>query len=500
MVVQCVLGFDVGTSSSKGVLVSLDGAVLASETAPHQVSRPAPGHVEVDAADWWMEFLEITTRLLATDLGSVIEVLAVGVSGMGPCVLLTETDGTPVRPAILYGVDTRGGAQIDRLTHELGADDIVAVGGTPLSSQAAGPKIAWIAENEPDSYARASRLFMPASRLVWKLTGAYMLDHHSASQCWPMYDINKGSWHEPWAQLVAPGIELPELFWADDVVGLVSARASDASGLPAGIPVVAGTIDAWSEAISVDAHHTGDLMLMYGTTMFLIATVPDIVRTPSMWTTSGAYQGSHSLAGGMSTSGAITSWVKTLAGDPSYESLIAEADAAGPGSHGLLMLPYFAGERTPLLDPDARGVLAGMTLSHNRGDLYRATLEATGFAVRHNVETMRAAGAAISRVVAVGGGTRAGLWTQIVSDITGITQEIPTTTIGASYGAAYLAACAISSGGPPRIDQWNPPLHSVVPNPAVTDLYDDLYAMYRDLYPATRDVAHRLAALQGAIS
>ena len=258
-----------------------------------------------------------------------------------------------------------------------------------------------------------------------------------------------------------------------------------------------GTIDAWSEAVSVDAQNVGDLMIMYGTTMFLIATVAETIRNSSMWSTIGALRGTRNLAGGMATSGAITAWLRELTGSPDYPTLIAEAVAAGPGSHGLLMLPYFAGERTPLLDPDARGAILGLSLRHNRGDLYRAALEATALGVRHNVEAMQVAGADIERAVAVGGGTQGGLWTQIVSDVTGLPQAIPTITIGASYGAARLAARSLAETD---TQGWNPPLHRIEPNPSRRAGYDDLYALYRTLYPATRDITHALARREEAFA
>ena len=170
---------------------------------------------------------------------------------------------------------------------------------------------------------------------------------------------------------------------------------------------------------------------------------------------------------------------------------LAEADASGPGANGLLVLPYFAGERTPIMDADARGLIAGLTLTHTRGDLYRAVLEAVALGVRHNIDVMRAAGASIDRIVAVGGGTEGGLWTQIVSDVTGLAQVIPSKTIGASYGAALMAAQIEHEVS---INDWNPPAGIRVPETAVAADYDDLYRLYLDLYPATREIVHALAA------
>ncbi|SDB96437.1 xylulokinase [Raineyella antarctica] len=487
-----VMGVDVGTSSSKGVLAGLDGSVLATAVRTHEVSRPHPGHVEMGAEVWWEEFCSLSRELLAARPD--VEVEAVGVSGMGPCVALADADSVPVRPAILYGVDSRAVVEIEEWRDRLGGDDaILERCGSTLTTQAAGPKIAWVARNEPAVYARAVRLFMPASYLAWNLTGAYVLDHQSASQCTPMYDIEARAWYPAWAEQIAPGIELPPLSWAGDVAGTVTPDASTATGLPAGIPVTTGTIDAWSEALSVDAHNPGDLMLMYGTTMFFVNTVTEPVRSPSLWGTIGALPGTRNVAGGMATSGAITGWLRELFGSPDFGDLVAEADAAGPGAHGLLMLPYFAGERTPLMDPSARGIIAGLTIDHTRGDLYRAALEATGLAVRHNIEAIEAAGGRIERIVAVGGGTRGDVWTQIVSDIAGRPQVIPRETIGASYGIAWLAACLRTTI---TAAEWNPPAKVLTPRPENAEGYEELYALYRELYPATASIAHHLAARQ----
>jgi xylulokinase len=487
---RAVLSVDVGTSSSKGVLVDLAGRLLASATREHRVSRPEPGHVEMDADLWWEEFVSLSRELLEA---APVEVLAVGVSGMGPCVLLTDGDGRPVRPAILYGVDTRSVPQIERLTATYGDEEIRARGGSSLSTQAAGAKIAWVAEEEPQLYARARRLFMPSSWLVHHLTGEYVLDHHSASQCSPLYDLDNAGWFAPWVEEICHGLELPPLRWPGDVAGTVTAEAATQSGLPMGIPVVTGTIDAWAEALSVDAHNVGDLMLMYGTTMFLVNTLADKVTSPSLWGTAGALEGTRSLAGGMATSGAITGWLRDLFGGTDYAALVGLAEASGPGANGLLMLPYFAGERTPIMDPQARGVIAGLTLSHSRGDLYRAALEAIGFGVRHNVEAIEDAGGDVRRIVAVGGGTQGTLWTQIVSDITGRAQVIPSQTIGASYGGALLAAQLVEQVS---IRDWNPVKEVREPRAELGANYSSLYAGYRELYTSTRSVTHSLAARQ----
>lgn len=494
---EVYLGVDIGTSSSKGVIVDASGTVLASAVREHEVSRPAPGQVEMDARIWWEEFVSIARELVAAS-GGAGTVAAVGVSGMGPCVLVTDAAGHPLRPAILYGVDTRATAQIARLNQELGADAVLERCGSALSTQAVGPKLAWIAENEPEIFSAARRLFMPSSWLAWNLTGVYLLDQHSASQSTPLYDTGALAWYAPWAAQIAPKLDLPRLVWPGEVAGAVTSTAAAATGLPAGIPVIAGTIDAWSEAVSVGAQEPGDLMLMYGTTMFLVNTLDYRVTVPELWGTVGAFPGTRNLAGGMATSGAITGWLRDLLGSGAESPLdygtLTELAAASPsGANGLLMLPYFAGERTPIADPDARGIIAGLTLEHTAGDLYRAALEATALGVRHNIEAIEAAGGDIRRIVGVGGGTQGGLWAQIVSDVTGRTQELHEVTIGASYGAAFLAATAVSDAD---IRVWNPLRSVVEPRAELTEDYNELYRLYRELYPATASIAHALARRQ----
>ncbi|KXK62052.1 sugar kinase [Micromonospora rosaria] len=485
----CLLGVDIGTSSSKGVLTDPAGTVLATATRPHGVSRPRPGWVEHDPETvWWAEFVAIVRDLLAV---APAPVAAVAVSGIGPCVLPASADGRPLRAAILYGVDTRATAEIAELTGAFGADEIVRRGGNRLTSQAVGPKLRWIRRHEPDVWARTRRFFMASSFLVHRLTGEYVLDHHSASQSDPLYDLHVQGWLHDRAAQVAPGLELPRLLWPAEVAGRVTAAAADATGLPEGVPVTAGTIDAWAEATSVGATRPGDLMLMYGTTMFLTRVVPAPVVHPRMWATTGVFPGSFCVAGGTATSGAVVEWLRELTGGTGYDRLTAEAAAVPAGADGLVVLPYFAGERTPLFDEKARGVVTGLTLDHGRGHLYRAVLEGTAYAVRHHLDEMAGLLAPPERVIAVGGGARP-LWTRIVSDVTGQPQLLPEQTIGASYGDAYLAGLA--AGVVDRADDWTRWAGRVEPDPATADAYRRGYPAYRELYPATRDIVHALTA------
>ncbi|MCA1189417.1 MULTISPECIES: FGGY-family carbohydrate kinase [unclassified Saccharopolyspora] len=489
-----LIGIDIGTSSSKGVLVTTDGRIVARSTKPHDTSYPHPGWVEHDAESvWWNDFTAIVRDLLPAAEGRTIEGL--GVSGIGPVLLPADGDGNPLRPAILYGVDTRATTEIAELTEEFGADEILRRGGSALTSQAVGPKIRWLAKNEPEVYARTEKLLMCSSYLVHRLTGRYVLDHHSASQCDPLYDLRARDWSKDWAQRVAPDLPLPELAWPTEVVGRVGAHAAAETGLPEGLPVTTGTIDAWAEATSAGVREPGDVMLMYGTTMFFVQVLTDPRPHSALWGTCGVFPDTYTLAAGMATSGAVTDWIRRLV-DGDFAELVEQAAGAPAGSRGLLLLPYFAGERTPIFDPDARGALLGLTTSHGRAEVYRAALEGIGYGVRHNLEAMSSAGGRAGRLVAVGGGTQGGLWTQIVSDISGQEQQIPSETVGAAFGDALMAGIATGTAVDER--QWNPVARTVVPDPERTERYDAFYQHYLELYRATADIQHFLARQQHA--
>jgi xylulokinase len=487
-----LLGLDIGTSSSKAVLARPDGIVVAIAQREHALSLPRPGWAEHDAERvWWTDLMTLLAELGREALAHV---RGICVSGIGPCLLPVDGRGVPLRPAVLYGIDTRASAEVQELTERYGDEAVLASGGSPLTSQAVGPKLVWLRRHEPEVWERTRRFLMASSFAVLRLTGEYVLDHHSASQCNPLYDLAGAGWRQDWAEEIAPGLELPRLLWPGEVAGAVSADAASKTGLAVGTPVAAGTIDAWAESLSAGAVAAGDLMLAYGTTMFLVHVATAATPQPSLWLTAGVTPGSRTIAAGMATSGALTGWVRELAGRLPFEQLVSEAAATSPGADGLVVLPYFAGERTPLFDPSARGAMLGLTLSHGRGHLYRAMLEATAFAVRHNLEAIELAGGDPTRFVAVGGGTKGGLWTQIVSDITGRPQQVPELTIGASFGDAQLAGAAAGLVGLEA--RWNRIAETVGPRAGTAGLYDELYAVYRDLYASTRELAHALATIQ----
>ncbi|WP_210527376.1 FGGY-family carbohydrate kinase [Rubellimicrobium arenae] len=488
------MGIDIGTFESKGVLVE-DGRILAQARRPHDMLVPRPGWAEHRAEeDWWGDTVALSRALLAQAPDARVAALAI--SAIGPCCLPVDAGGVPLRNGILYGVDTRASAEIDELTARIGAEAILSRAGTSLTSQAVGPKVLWLQRNEPETWVRTARLHTSTSFILERLTGVHAMDRYSAASWAPLYDMEAGDWGEDLFG-ICHRRQLPRLLWTTEIAGGVRRDAAEATGLPEGTPVTVGTIDAAAEAVSVGVTRPGDLMLMYGSTVYVIEITAERVRDARLWTSPWLFPGPWAAQAGLATSGTLTQWFREviapgLPRDEAFTTLAAEAEASPPGARGLICLPYFSGERTPIHDPRARGVFFGMDLTHTRGDLYRACLEGIAAATRHIVDTYREAGAAPSRVMAVGGGTRTGVWLQATSDLTGLPQDLRAVTTGAAYGDAFLAALAIGAAEPADIDLWNPAERVVQPR----DLpeYARLYPLFRRLYDQTKDIMRDLSA------
>lgn len=511
MSAEYLLGVDIGTYESKGVLATTSGEVVASAAVGHELSIPRPGWVEHDAEGvWWGDFVTLTRRLLAESAVDPTRILGVGVSAIGPCVLPVDGEGTPLRPGILYGVDTRASAEIEEIEAALGRDAIFEHSGLHLSSQAAGPKIRWIRQHEPEVWARTATFLTGSAYLVLKLTGERVIDIYTATAYAPMLDIKRRVWSAEMAEPVTPLEKLPRLLWSVDVAGRVTPEAAAQTGLAVGTPVIAGTADAAAEAISAGLALPGDLMVMYGSTIFFIQKTAKLVATEKLWGAVFLEKDTYAVAAGMSTSGSLTRWFRDnlapeevaaeQAGGPNaYAALADLAAGSEPGARGLVMLPYFAGERTPINDPDARGLFIGLTLTHTRADMYRAVLEGVGFGIRHNIDTMRAQGVPPRRILAVGGGTQNPLWLQIVSDIAGIEQYVSDQHYGASYGDAFMAGVGIGLfEDTTQVAEWVDYRAVVRPDPAAHDRYQPYYEIYRQVYEDTAYTMHRLARLAAA--
>lgn len=486
------LGIDIGTFESKGVIVDGKGKVIARASKPHKMLVPRPGWAEHrPKQDWWGDFTFISKKLLASSRIDPKSIRAVGTSAIGPCMLPVDKDGEALSNAALYGVDARATTEIEELNAAIGAETILKRCGNALTSQSVGPKILWLKKNRPEVFRKAAYIVTSTTYLVQKLTGECVIDHYSAANFQPLYDVDRLYWNIDLAPDLIELGRLPRLAWTTDIAGAVTPAAARATGLAAGTPVIAGTIDAASEAVSVGVLRPGDMMVMYGSTVFTIMLSRSRIEDARLWYAPWLFRGEHGSMAGLSTSGTLTHWFRDVVAreigtDGAFGKLAREAEASPPGAKGLVMLPYFSGERTPIHDPNAKGVIFGLNLTHGRGDIYRALLEGIACGTNHIIETYREIGELPKKLLAVGGGTKNKVWSQATSDISGLPQTVRRNTTGASYGDAFLAALAVGDVKKTDILAWNPEDRRITPDRKNRAVYELQYRIFKGLYRQTR--------------
>ena len=493
-----LLGVDVGSYSTKASLLSSDGTLIATATRAHAMQVPAPGRAEHDAqAVWWDGFKAVSAQVLQTAGVSAADIAGVGCSGIGPCMLPLDDAAQPLRAAVLYGIDTRAEQQIDVLTKRYGTDLLMQACGGALTTQAVGPKVLWLQNQEPQVFANTAHIVGCTTFLVQRLTGNFVVDHYSASTHLPFYDIHHLRWDVQRVQDTCPPGWLPDIGWTTDIGGHITREAALQTGLAEGTPVVVGTIDSAAEAMSVGVQRSGDLMVQYGTTMFFIQVIDALHNDARHWSAPYLFPGTWAAMGGMSGGGGLTHWFAKLiasgpTAEPDFAALAAAAAHSPPGARGLIVLPYFSGERTPINDPKACGMVFGLNLHHSQADLYRAVLEGIGHATRHNIDMLREI-SPCAVVDAVGGGVHNAVWLQASADITGTPQRIRQHTIGASMGSAFLAGIGVGAFQAGDIDRINPVVRDVQPQSQWRGLYDADHRTYQALYEATRHIMHSRA-------
>ncbi len=491
------LGIDIGTFESKGVLAGPSGDIVGSAAKPHKMIVPRPGWAEHRARDdWWDDFKFITRAILDQTDVAPGDIQALGCSAIGPCMLPVDAAGEPLMNAVLYGVDGRAAREVAELTERSGEPVLLDRCGTALTSQSVGPQILWLKRHRPEIYEKTARILTSTSYLVFRLTGEYVIDHYTAANFSPLYVVDKLDWSSELADDIIGLEKLPRLAWSTDIVGQITPEAAAETGLAEGMPVATGAIDAAAEALSVGVTRPGDMMLMYGSTIFIIALTDARVRDPRLWYAPWLFEGQHASMAGLATSGTLSHWFRDQLArelDPgqAFALLAKEAEASPLGSKGLIFLPYFSGERTPIHDSLAKGCLFGLNLTHTRGDIYRAVLEGIAHGTNHVIETYREVGQAPARLLAVGGGTKNRVWVQATSDISGIDQILCDKTIGASYGDAFMAAVATGEAEVDDIAVWNPVASTI--RSEVSEVHARRYRLFRRLYEQTKDIAAELS-------
>jgi xylulokinase len=499
-----LLGFDCGTYEAKGTICTVEGKLVATASSKYLLRVPKPGFAEHDPLeDWWKSFREVLAVLFGRSGVAPGDIEAVGISAIMAAITAVDENCRPLRNAILYGIDRRSEKQAGELNGAIGEERLRKISGAVCTIESYGPKIKWIRDNEPEIFNKTKHFTIASGFLAARLTGNYCVDIYSARSAQPMFDFEKLDWNEEMCGYVCPRETLPRITRTVDIAGRVTKAAARETGLAEGTPVITGTTDAGAEAVSVGVVEPGDMMLMYGSTVFMNRLTETPRPDTKLWAGHFVLDGVYSLTAGMATAGSLTRWLrdnlakdltdKEAAGElNAYDALFKEAEGIPPGSDGLITLPYFMGERMPLMDPKAKGVFFGLTLRHTRGHLVKAALEGTGFGINQLMDCLRNAGIPVDRVTSVGGGTKTPLWIQTVSDICGIEQMVPQVTVGASYGDALLAGIGIGVLDPGRIKEIIKPDYITRPEPERNRAYEPLKDYFRELYVRNRDIMHGL--------
>jgi xylulokinase len=499
------MGIDTGTFESKGVLVDQNFKVIAVSAHPHGMDNPKPNHFEHDAeAVWWHDFCVISRDLLAQSGIDPKDIKALGASALGADCLPVDEQCRPLRKAILYGIDARAVDEMEQLTELYGQEQIKAWYGRPLCSSDVMPKILWIKNKEPEVYEKTHKFLTGSSYLTAKLTGRYTVDRFlGLSSFNPLYRPD-GTPDEELCKPICRPDQLAEVLSTIDVAGRITPEAADETGLAEGTPVIVGTDDSGAEAISAGVLEPGDMMLQIGSSVYMFLCSDRLVSDDRVWREEFIIPGTFDISAGTNTAGTLTRWyrdqlfpdvtqVADKTGKNAYELMMHGIADIPPGSGGLVTLPYFAGERTPINDPMAKGVIFGLTLEHTRAHLYRSALESVGFAINQHFRIFREHRVPVRKIMATGGGTKNPLWLQMIADITGEIIRTPENTIGASFGDAMMAAMGIhyfsSYGDLAAVVEEGA---SYAPDPEKHRIYQKYQSVFDELYPKTKDLAHRL--------
>jgi xylulokinase len=487
-----LLGLDIGSSGVKGVLVDPSRGVVAAASAAVELYSVRPGWAEADTGEWWQAVREVVPRLLAESGTAAADVGGVAASGMVPAVVPLDADGRPLRRAILQN-DARAVAELAELDAELEGVDLLQRTGSALTQQSVAPTLRWLERHEPDLFAATDTVSGSYDWLARRLGGEAHVERNWAMES-GLYELDGTLAQDILDRARIDGGLLPPARAPGTVVGEVSGEAGEATGLVAGTPIVVGGADHVSSAYGAGLVAPGDWLVKLGGAgdILVVTDAPFVDRR--LYLDAHPADGRWLPNGCMATSGTLVRWLQRLAGGVELEQLDREAQAIAPGSDGIVCLPYFLGEKSPLHDPAQRGAFLGLHLGHTRAHLYRAVLEAVAYGFRHHVDVFAERGVDLGLARVTNGGSRSTLWKQILADVLGTELSPVVDHPGAALGAAMAAG--IGTGAVGDWDEIAPLVRlgaSIEPRAEHRARYDEQYRIYRELEPTLRPFAHRLA-------
>lgn len=505
-----LLGTDIGTSGTKTILMDTQGELLAQDLQEYDVLTPQPLYAE----QWPEVWLDAAVRSIARTVEKADvdpkQIAGLCISGLygGSGIPLDEAM-QPVRPCLIW-MDRRAGAQSRWVQEHVSEDTLFEITQNGTDPYYGYTKILWIRDNEPQNWEKTKMFLPPNSYVIYRLTGKVAIDYSAAGNLGGIFDMRERKWSEP--MLKAMGIPLAmmpqRIVSSDTVVGTLTDEAAAALGLWSGLPVCAGGVDCGVAAFGLSAIFDSRCVAAIGTSMCAAVVHENTLRSRELisWPYVIDPERLTYTFGGGCTSGALIRWfrdqfakeeltVEKASGENAYAALDEAAEAIPAGSEGLIVLPYFMGERAPVWDPDARGAFFGLTLRHTKAHLYRACLEAVAFTLRETLEHL--AVLPQDTVLLAGGVARSALWRQIFADVTGCTMCTPKLDVEATLGDVMLAGLGTGLLRPEELKQWRVECRFTHPDGENHKKYSELYQIYKGLYQKTRKEMHRLSQMQG---
>lgn len=497
-----VIGLDIGTTSTIGILIGLPDRILHIASRPVTLTARRPGWAEEDPEQWWTNVCAITRELIETAGIAPEEIKAVGVTGMLPAVVLLDEKGQLLRPSIQQS-DARCAAEVVDLRQEVDEAAFTAKTGNGINQQLVTAKLRWIKRHEPDIFAKIATVFGSYDYINWRLT-----DERAVEQNWALEAgfVNLAT-HEIDDDLVKfaqiPRQAVPRKTVSHELLGKITEAAAKDTGLSPGTPVVAGAADHIASALAAGLARPGDVLLKFGGSVDVLIATDRVAPDPRMYLDYHLVPGLYVPNGCMATGGSGLNWFAAnfaegerprakAKGMSLHQWLDHLAGTIPPGAQGVRVLPYFLGEKTPIHDADVRGAILGLSLAHGPAHVWRALLESYAFAIAHHIEVLNDMGHKTETYFASDGGSKSTLWMQIVADVLQKPVQRLNGHPGSCLGAAWTAVMGTGLAKDwPAISAFVSPADRLEPNPANAQLYSQAYAAFRELYPVVADLERK---------
>ena len=481
---QLLLGIDIGTSACKVAVFDPQGKVLAQSNKPYKVYYPEQGWAEQDPDEWWSAICAGIREILDSSNISAEDIAGIGVDGQSWSAIPVDKDGKVLDRTPIW-MDTRARDICDRTKRLVGEDRIFEVAGNDFLPSYTTPKMLWFKENRPEVFDNTVFFLQSNSYIVYKLTGVMSQDM-SQGYGIHFFDMTKLEYDDSLADDLGldPSI-VPPLYNSDEIVGEISVEAASATGLSVGTPVVAGGLDAACGTLGAGVYEVGQTQEQGGQAGGMSICTDHALSHKKLILSPHVVPGKWLLQGGTVGGGGALKWFKQEFGqDLSFDDLTKEAEKIAPGSDGVVFLPYMSGERSPIWDPDAKGVFYGLSFVKTRGHMIRALLEGVAFSLQHNLLTAEETGAGIGVLNAMGGSANSILWTQIKADVTGRKIQVPASDTATTLGAAILAGigCGIYKDYKQAVSSTIKITRSQEPDMKNHEIYKKSMELYLRLY------------------